>query len=293
MIRAILLLLATSSAALACPAGIQGQADDLARAGNAIELERLQLQARACPQGVRNRLALLTSTVLWNGMLRDGVEVTSDEVVERVHRVRRAGGLWQASEFLGDHYRGREEWSAAYQAYEEAIALAEAPQPQRSPLTAEEIRRLVDKRDIAFALARHHGESVPVDQRFRSSRASIIAVGRERVPIQFGFDQDEPTPQGWELLEEMAREIITNQPPSVRLMGHTDDVGSAEYNMDLSRRRAERVGRALIARGYEGHVRIEAYGLTQPFPRGPATEGLSDDQYRALCRRVEYVMEFD
>ena len=72
----------------------------------------------------------------------------------------------------------------------------------------------------------------------------------------------------------------------VRVEGHTDDVGPAEYNEDLSRRRATAVRAHLVDRGTVDPMRLEAvgYGETRPITENATDEG------RATNRRVEMVI---
>ena len=68
---------------------------------------------------------------------------------------------------------------------------------------------------------------------------------------------------------------------NIHIEGHTDDTGSADYNMSLSKKRANAVRDYLIAQGVDGS-RLEArwYGETQPkYP--------NDEANRAKNRRVE------
>jgi OOP family OmpA-OmpF porin len=69
------------------------------------------------------------------------------------------------------------------------------------------------------------------------------------------------------------------------LEGHTDSTGPAEYNMQLSKRRAEAVKKALIERGIDAsRLKVEAYGETKPIAPNDTEEG------RAKNRRVEVVL---
>jgi outer membrane protein OmpA-like peptidoglycan-associated protein len=72
---------------------------------------------------------------------------------------------------------------------------------------------------------------------------------------------------------------------AVQVVGHTDDTGSAEYNQDLSERRARAVAGILMASGTPA-ARIQAYGrgLTQPVAPNDTEAG------RAANRRVEIVI---
>ncbi|MFI5129284.1 MAG: OmpA family protein [Chitinophagales bacterium] len=72
---------------------------------------------------------------------------------------------------------------------------------------------------------------------------------------------------------------------NILIEGHTDDVGTGKYNMTLSKRRAEAVGKALRADGIPSTRLITSwYGENQPI-----TENNSDGN-RALNRRVQFVI---
>lgn len=76
---------------------------------------------------------------------------------------------------------------------------------------------------------------------------------------------------------------LVNYPRSdVRVVGHTDNTGSAAYNQTLSERRAASVAQVLMANGVAANrVRTEGRGLTQPI----ADNGTADGRQRN--RRVE------
>jgi outer membrane protein OmpA-like peptidoglycan-associated protein len=72
----------------------------------------------------------------------------------------------------------------------------------------------------------------------------------------------------------------------IRVEGHTDELGTHEYNMQLSRQRAERVREYLIARGVAPHrLGAAGYGPDRPLVKN------SDPSARAKNRRVEFVVE--
>ena len=72
----------------------------------------------------------------------------------------------------------------------------------------------------------------------------------------------------------------------IRIEGHTDEVGTREYNMDLSRRRAAAVREYLISRHVKpDRLTSEGYGPDRPLARG------RDEASRAKNRRVEFVVE--
>jgi len=71
---------------------------------------------------------------------------------------------------------------------------------------------------------------------------------------------------------------------AIEIGGHTDGQGSAEYNLELSRRRAQAVKDALC-RGYKvdcGSLQVKGYGLSEP------VAGNDDEAGRAQNRRVVF-----
>ncbi|PSJ40192.1 OmpA family protein [Zobellella endophytica] len=104
---------------------------------------------------------------------------------------------------------------------------------------------------------------------------------RQDLMILFAHDSAVITPQYRNILEEMA--AFMNEHPEQRLLleGHASQVGAADYNVALSKRRAEAVRGALIEAGI-GSARLDiiGYGETQPILMG---EG---EQAAAANRRV-------
>lgn len=72
----------------------------------------------------------------------------------------------------------------------------------------------------------------------------------------------------------------------VILAGHTDQIGTEEYNKSLSEKRAEFIKNVLVKdHGVDpALIRIEGKGKTELLPRRPDE---NDDLYNARCRRVE------
>ncbi len=101
--------------------------------------------------------------------------------------------------------------------------------------------------------------------------------------VEFESDSDVITAAGRALLDEVA--VALRQFPDVRVEigGHTDDTGSEEYNLDLSRRRAEAVLAYLLDQG-EGTERfvVVGYGEGVPVADNATAEG------RARNRRIEF-----
>lgn len=101
------------------------------------------------------------------------------------------------------------------------------------------------------------------------------------------FDHDKATLKNESVpaLLEIARLLSSRTDLNVSVVGHTDGIGDLEYNLDLSRRRAETVVKALSEDYGILAARMSAHGV------GPLVPVManSSDSGRAKNRRVELV----
>lgn len=75
---------------------------------------------------------------------------------------------------------------------------------------------------------------------------------------------------------------------NLKIAGHTDDVGTEEYNLDLSKRRAESVRDYLISKGVSSdRFVVEYFGKSRPISTNQNEVG------RSKNRRVEMILVFD
>jgi outer membrane protein OmpA-like peptidoglycan-associated protein len=92
-------------------------------------------------------------------------------------------------------------------------------------------------------------------------------------------------PESHAQLQEMAT-LLRGQPDlEVFIVGHTDDQGSLDYNMDLSKRRAEAVAAALVDAFQIKRERLKPMGVANLAPVASNTT----EEGRAKNRRVELV----
>lgn len=103
--------------------------------------------------------------------------------------------------------------------------------------------------------------------------------------IYFDTDKAVVKPESKPTLEEIAK-LLGGQPKlNVVIVGHTDSQGTYDYNMSLSKRRAEAVAAALVQAYRIAPARLRTAGVGFLAPVG---SNASDDG-RALNRRVELV----
>ncbi len=100
--------------------------------------------------------------------------------------------------------------------------------------------------------------------------------------ILFDVNSAELRPTAKSNLTDLAR-ILNKYPESnIQVDGHTDSTGTAEWNMELSKRRAESVGMFLGQQNVDfTRLKMVAWGETMPADNANSTEGLQNN------RRVE------
>lgn len=100
--------------------------------------------------------------------------------------------------------------------------------------------------------------------------------------LYFLEGRDELTAESKVELEKVFRELKRRPLPDIMVIGHTDTVGSLEYNDRLSRARADRLREMLVGLGIPSS-RIEAAGRGKRELLVPTEDNLSE----ARNRRVE------
>jgi len=101
--------------------------------------------------------------------------------------------------------------------------------------------------------------------------------------VHFAFNSDLLSKKAKEALDELASNVGNMQHFIVTVEGGADSVGSADYNYDLSQRRAQAVIQYLEQKASIPAYRIYVIGLGEDHPVGPNTTAAE----RAKNRRVE------
>ena len=105
--------------------------------------------------------------------------------------------------------------------------------------------------------------------------------------IEFDFNKAELRPENREVLSRIAGVLLTFDNYGVQVFGHTDDVGTVEYNKKLSEDRAAAVRRYLAETGIDPAVMTTmGLGKTSPLVQG------TDAESRQRNRRVELAIVF-
>lgn len=126
------------------------------------------------------------------------------------------------------------------------------------------------------------GDGCPDHGKVMIRRGQLIIFGK----ILFKTGSDEPLDKSRELLDQIGQTLKQN--PDVgplRVEGHTDNVGAAEMNLELSQKRADSVKKELVDRGVSADMlTTKGYGETRPIAPNETAAG------RARNRRVEFVV---
>jgi outer membrane protein OmpA-like peptidoglycan-associated protein len=113
-----------------------------------------------------------------------------------------------------------------------------------------------------------------------ATRGSVALYG-----IYFDHDRAEVKPESRPTLSEIATLLKKNENLELIVVGHTDNNGTLEYNLDLSLRRAQAVVAALTSQFGVNRSRLDARGVGFLSPVAPNTS----EETRAKNRRVQLI----
>ncbi len=101
--------------------------------------------------------------------------------------------------------------------------------------------------------------------------------------IYFDFGKSELRTEAFPVLDLLASELVDLPGSTIEVIGHTDDVGSYEFNINLSEKRAEAVKNYLVSKGCKpDQIITDGKGKSEP-----VTANISEED-RSLNRRVEF-----
>ncbi len=130
-----------------------------------------------------------------------------------------------------------------------------------------------------------------MDARAKELEQSIPGATVERVGegiqvtfasgLLFDFDSDVVRSNAAVNLDELAKHLVKYDDSNVMIVGHTDAVGSGDYNQTLSEQRARAAARYVNSHGVSRHIATAGLGEREPVSSNDTEAG------RARNRRVE------
>ena len=162
-----------------------------------------------------------------------------------------------------------------------AIARQEAERKQQLAKEAQqELDAMKQRRDEE--LDRMHEALARIAKTRRTASAMVIELAQES--FQFDFDSAELRQPNREILSRIAGVLLASKGYRLAVHGHTDDVGAASYNMQLSQRRADAVADYLKKCGIGDDV-VSTQGFGKASPRVQGTDSQSRQKNRRRDRR--------
>lgn len=120
---------------------------------------------------------------------------------------------------------------------------------------------------------------VGVDQKKSAPVAQKVVFNADTF---FDFDRADLKPEGRKLLDQVASAVNSVALETVIAVGYTDAIGSVQYNLGLSDRRANAVKSYLVTKGIDANrIYTEGKGKADPIASNATAEG------RSKNRRVE------
>lgn len=138
------------------------------------------------------------------------------------------------------------------------------------------VGRMMDnqERDMRAALASSEAAAI-------SREGDLIAITLKG-DVSFDTNSAVVRPGLYSEIDRIANVMVQYPQTVIQVEGHTDSAGAEEYNMDLSRRRADAVKDLLVQRGVEpSRVAVVAFGESTPIATNDTESG------RQRNRRVE------
>lgn len=287
----ILLAASGSSQAVACDA--MGKIVNAFNSG--AEAEALSIAKGDTPgcaadeRTLIGRIAALTTFNRISTQVGSGGKL-SDYAAELDALQKDFGGPWQVLDALGELSREGRDYASAARYYQSALEDADNRKltPDWMAPDADYIQRL-DRLASEMRLA----SPEPVKLAMRGGcKISFrgVSIKKKSTPVRYVFGTADFTDDGVESAKDLAECLRTVAPKSVRLIGHTDPIGSAESNRALSLARADALAQYLSEAGYKGHIATEGMGEDHPFKPDDAS-AYDEETLNQLNRRVEVDVE--
>jgi outer membrane protein OmpA-like peptidoglycan-associated protein len=107
----------------------------------------------------------------------------------------------------------------------------------------------------------------------------------ELADANFEFNKTEVSENSYHILDKVVKIMKENPDLAMEIAAHTDNIGSFEFNMELSQRRAQSIVDYLVSNGID-KIRLlgKGYGESRPIETNSTEEG------RMMNRRVEFII---
>jgi outer membrane protein OmpA-like peptidoglycan-associated protein len=225
-------------------------------------------------------------------MIRNEQEAKAKAALETQRRAEADAQRAQAEAAAHNAEEQRKQAELAMAAAKDAQAQAEAA---RQAALAEEAKLASEKADAIKARQQAESDSQALRDRLKEQLNMILATrdtARGLIvnmsDVLFDFNQATLKPGTKEKLARVSGILLAYPSLHLSVEGHTDSIGTPEYNMKLSQRRADAVREYLVSNNINA-ANIQAVGLGEANP----VASNSTAQGRQQNRRVEMVVSGD
>lgn len=141
-----------------------------------------------------------------------------------------------------------------------------------------------EKRDVFFAILAKIEETQP-ETTVQETAAPAPTESTSTV-LYFPLNSERLSDSALAALDELVKYIKSSGNVTITINGHTDRLGSDDYNMNLSLRRARYIAKALVTAGISDSL-IRFFGFGETDPAVPTEDGAAEPKNR----RVEIYIE--
>ncbi|MGB2578741.1 outer membrane protein OmpA-like peptidoglycan-associated protein [Elusimicrobium simillimum] len=123
------------------------------------------------------------------------------------------------------------------------------------------------------------------NERLAKQTSKEMLASRQIPSVDFEFDSTRLDTTAYDTLDKIAEFMAPNKQIKLIVEGHTDSVGSHEYNDWLSKARAMAIKSYIVSRGvHPDSIKVYGYGKRRPLTLDNTPEG------RATNRRVVFIV---
>ncbi len=220
---------------------------------------------------------------------KESTELVSQKRTEeaRIAQKQAAEARAAAAAEVKEAERARKEAEAARRAAEEArrLAAAEADRAAKAKSEAEQARMAALAETEKAARAKAESDQLMRElselKAKQTERGIVLTIG----DVLFATGRSDLSPDALRSVEKLTEFLEKHANRNVLIEGHTDSVGSDEFNLLLSEERASSVKGALASRGIsEERIATKGYGKKYPVASNDTPAGKQQN------RRVEVII---
>jgi len=107
--------------------------------------------------------------------------------------------------------------------------------------------------------------------------------------VLYDFDSADLTERSKFILDDLYTVMLDNTTIEIELSAHTDNIGTEQYNRELSEKRAQACVDYLISKGIASErMKSIGYGFSKPIAPNQHPDGTDNFEGRQLNRRTEF-----